>query len=156
MQITFKSLIQKNDKIILLLICILLLITLFFVNGNLRKSLANTPADSNAIFIATAPKIIRTVSIADLHLFGQAENNLNLPHTALQLSLQGVVFSKNNLSSLAIISSLHEPPKIYHQGQMVPGGAIIKIIERDRVVLEENHQLASLNLPIHKLPAENK
>lgn len=91
--------------------------------------------------------------VADAHLFGSFVNDLNaLPQTMLQLTLQGIAYSTDpNVPSRAIIRARSGKTEVYQIGQTVPGGAIIKKIQKDLVVLDDNHQLESLKLPVPKI-----
>ena len=88
--------------------------------------------------------------IADQHLFGlanQAAGNLtNAPDTTLALTLHGIVAGKNAKDSRAlIVANGDEEP--YALGATVPGGALIRAIFPDRVLLERNGRVEALRLP---------
>lgn len=88
--------------------------------------------------------------IADQHLFGlanQATGNLNnAPDTTLALTLHGIVAGKNAKDSRAlIVANGDEEP--YAVGATVPGGALIRAIFPDRVLLERNGRVEALRLP---------
>lgn len=92
-------------------------------------------------------------NIAHWHLFGLYERSIqNIPITRLQLTLEGTVVNVvNPKNSYALISSPGQPTKIYKIGQTLPGGAIIRQILKDRIIIDENGNLESLLLPIPKL-----
>lgn len=88
--------------------------------------------------------------VADQHLFGvanQAAGNLsNAPDTTLALTLHGIVAGKSAQDSRALIlANGDEQP--YAIGATLPGGAVIRAIFPDRVMLERNGRLEALRLP---------
>lgn len=115
-----------------------------FAAFNLPKIANSTPS---------SPTHIKTHSLAKIsamHLFGEFNAN-HLPATTLQLVLEGIALATGTQqNSRAIISSAGQS-KVYQIGQTVPGGAVIKAINQQRVILENNHQLESLKLPIPQL-----
>jgi len=88
--------------------------------------------------------------IADRHLFGtatQAGGNLsNAPDTTLALTLHGIVAGRNSKDSRAlIVANGDEEP--YSVGASLPGGAVIRAIFPDRVMLERGGHVEALRLP---------
>ena len=88
--------------------------------------------------------------IADQHLFGLANQPAgslnNAPDTTLALTLHGIVAGKNAQDSRAlIVANGDEEP--YGIGASVPGGAVIRAIFPDRVMLERGGRVEALRLP---------
>ena len=88
--------------------------------------------------------------IADQHLFGVANpsggNLSNAPDTTLALTLHGIAAARNPQDSRAlIVANGDEEP--YGLGATVPGGAVIRAIFPDRVMLERNGRMEALRLP---------
>lgn len=88
--------------------------------------------------------------IADQHLFGSAAagggNVGNAPDTTLALTLHGIVAGKRAGDSRAlIVANGDEEP--YAIGATVPGGAVIRAIFPDRVMLDRGGQIEALRLP---------
>ncbi len=88
--------------------------------------------------------------IADRHLFGTASqgggNLSNAPDTTLALTLHGIVAGKNPKDSRAlIVANGDEEP--YSVGASLPGGAVIRAIFPDRVMLERGGRVEALRLP---------
>ena len=87
--------------------------------------------------------------IADQHLFGSAAAGGNLgnaPDTTLALTLHGIVAGKRPGDSRAlIVANGDEEP--YAIGATVPGGAVIRAIFPDRVMLDRGGQVEALRLP---------
>ena len=87
--------------------------------------------------------------IADQHLFGTAAAGGNLgnaPDTTLALTLHGIVAGKRASDSRAlIVANGDEEP--YAVGATVPGGAVIRAIFPDRVMLDRGGQIEALRLP---------
>lgn len=89
-------------------------------------------------------------TIADRHLFGTASqgggNLSNAPDTTLALTLHGIVAGKNPKDSRAlIVANGDEEP--YAVGAALPGGAVIRAIFPDRVMLERGGRMEALRLP---------
>ena len=91
-------------------------------------------------------------NIGSTHLFGNYNQSMaNLPQTQLQLSLQGIELAMTpGDSSYVLIGTPNQATKVYQAGDSVPGGAVIHTIFRDRVILDDNGRLESLNLPVPK------
>lgn len=88
--------------------------------------------------------------VADQHLFGAANqgggNLSNAPDTTLALTLHGIVAGKRAQDSRAlIVANGDEEP--YAIGATVPGGAVIRAIFPDRVMLDRNGRVEALRLP---------
>lgn len=152
---TVKQFISENNKVPLALTTLFALFLLLSIIGTITRF--HLPASTQTL---TAPTIsaptTRSGDIANFHLFGQYQDNINLlPQTTLQLTLEGIALAVTpDEKSRAIISS-NGSSKIYTVGQEVPGGATIKAINRTQVILEQNRQLTSLKLPIPKLDLQN-
>ena len=88
--------------------------------------------------------------IADRHLFGTSApgggNLNNAPDTTLALTLHGIVAGKLAKDSRAlIVANGDEEP--YAIGATLPGGAVIRAIYPDRVLLERDGRVEALRLP---------
>jgi type II secretory pathway component PulC len=90
------------------------------------------------------------IDISQQHLFGQYDESLaDLPPTSLQLTLQGIVMGlMDSDGSRVLIAAPNQSTKVYKVGDSVAGGVSIRQILRDRVILEDNGRLESLNLPV--------
>lgn len=77
--------------------------------------------------------------------------DLDVKPSGLDLSLVGIVFSPNRKESQVIINSPGNPTQTFSTGDLVPGGAKIKQITPDGVVLEHDGELESLSLPKNEL-----
>ncbi len=109
-----------------------------------------------AIPVAPAVKVApvqAAVDLAQYHIFGNFASSLqNLPETTLQLTLQGTEMNVSSpQNSWAVIASPNGDAKIYTVGDRVPGGATIKAIQRDRIIMDNAGRLESLLLPVPKL-----
>jgi general secretion pathway protein C len=89
--------------------------------------------------------------IANLHIFGKAskakaDTPPDAPKTRLNLTLHGV-FASEDEDAMAIISSGGANERYYHIGDAIPGGATLKAVYPDRVLLERNAKTETLPLP---------
>ncbi len=108
-------------------------------------------------------------SVASLHLFGQVETHKPkppppptpkiAPDTQLRLTLRGVFASNDPGSSWAIIADRVGNEEFYRvddDEKPLPGGAIIKEIHQDRIILLHNNRFETLRLPQDQLPTNNR
>ena len=106
-------------------------------------------AATSANSVAAARHQIDANSVAERHLFGVAgvtTGNTTAPDTTLALTLHGIVAGKRAADSRAlIVANGDEEP--YAVGAQLPGGAVIRSIYPDRVMLAVNGQLETLRLP---------
>ncbi len=94
--------------------------------------------------------------IAQWHLFGRAQHAgtqarqptpVVMPETKLALVLRGVFASKDPTKAGAIVSQRNGQQAFYTLGAQLPGGAMLKEVHTDRIVLLRNHRLETLRLP---------
>ena len=95
-------------------------------------------------------------TIARQHLFGEAgkappppkDVPIEAPETQLRLTLQGVyVPQRSGGRAWAIIADASGNDETYVPGSALPGGATLKEIHKDRVILMRNGQYETLRLP---------
>ena len=90
-----------------------------------------------------------------LPIFGEyVPNNLKdleIKRSNLNLKLVGILFSKEEAHSQVIIKALGEREQTYKIGDTVPGGAVIKRITVDGLLLLRKGVLESLSLPKNEL-----
>lgn len=89
--------------------------------------------------------------IAQLHLFGSAPKDkapdiADAPKTRLNLTLLGVYATESN-EAIAIIASGGAEEKIYQVDDTIPGGAVLKSVLPDRVLLERQSKMETLPFP---------
>jgi general secretion pathway protein C len=91
-------------------------------------------------------------NISSFKLFGDAlapkkvaaVETEKLPETTLKLRLTGVLAGKNNIQAGALIEGPDSQTRSYRIDEEVPGGAILKQVYPDRVVLERTGRLENL------------
>lgn len=112
-------------------------------------------ASTAAVAPATAG---RSWNIARWSLFGvkpaqvvQQPTLESLPETRLNLTLRGVVAAVGGEGGGAIISAPGRDETFYAVTTQVPGGAVLKEVYPDRVVLERGGRLETLRLPRERL-----
>ena len=105
----------------------------------------NNPAQPSAVLLAQR--------IANSHLFGRAdlkataERGVKAPETKLNLLLSGVVASRDEHQAVAFIAAGRgAPEKAYGIDERLPGGAILKEIYEERVLLEYRGRMENLTL----------
>lgn len=98
---------------------------------------------------AQAPRV-NLSAITSAHLFGEAGASAgsdNAPKTALQLVLAGVLATPDPDHGQAILGPAVTSAKLYSTGASIPGGARLKSVYSDRVLLENNGAIEALYLP---------
>jgi len=109
-------------------------------------------------------KIVRTssVDVAALNLFGKPGVVKQVPKaqptkivdTNLKLTLRGILASQDVKVARAIIADDRSRKEdLYRIGGSVPGGAVLKEVNADHVVLSRGGRLEILRLPKKRLPA---
>ena len=94
----------------------------------------------------------KNYNIANFKLFGDASKPVqkevvvteNLPETTLRLTLTGVLAGKDNIQASALIEGPDKQTRNYRVSEEVPGGAILREVYADRVVLERSGRLENL------------
>lgn len=101
--------------------------------------------------------------IPDWHIFGVVQKNRpkvveaapitpeDVPDTQLNLTLKGVVASADMMDAWAIIADRMNNEDSYGLESTLPGGAILKEIYTDRIILQHNGRLETLRLPTNNI-----
>lgn len=114
--------------------------------GSVNDAAKQPPAADNEVKIA---------SIAEWHLFGQFKPAPKLvakpqpvivPETKLNLVLSGITASNDKKNARAIIADPTGKQDYYAHGAKVPGGAVLKEIYPDRIILTLNNKAEVLRL----------
>lgn len=104
---------------------------------------------------ATVARQRPNVNLATLNLFGTAADNAgteeidteNLPETNLRIFLRGVLASDGEFPASALIEDSSSRTEAYMAGNEIPGGATLRTIRPNRVILERNGKLENLYFP---------
>ena len=98
-----------------------------------------------------ATHALNLAAVTNAHLFGAApppkQDGANAPQTSIPLVLTGTIAGNDPQNGLAILGQTAQSVKVYAVGDNVPGGAKLHSVYSDRVVIERNGQLESLQLP---------
>lgn len=110
---------------------------------------AMAPATDVQVPASTGPNI---AGIVNAHLFGSAAveatgDAANAPQTNLRLILAGTLAGADPTKGWAIIGESAQAARVYSTGATVAGGARLKEVYADRVILERGGRLESLSLP---------
>lgn len=135
------------------------LLVIFLINTIVTVTLRWMSPDSEPASAATAntpaPAVVnrqQAVEIAQLHLFGnavqqgEAQTPTVAPETKLNLVLSGVIASNRAEDEVAIIGPRGGREQGYAIGDRLPGGAVLKEIYEDRVILQHAGRLETLTL----------
>lgn len=112
------------------------------------------PASTSPALAGALPRV-NVEQIAAANLFGQrraldSAAPVDAPETALNLTLKGILAYGSDKSSRALIADAAGKEKPYGVGDDVPGGATLKSIHADRVILERNGRFETLRLDRQK------
>lgn len=110
---------------------------------------ALAPAPDAQLPVSTGPNI---AGIVNAHLFGSAAveatgDAASAPETNLRLTLAGTLAGADPAKGWAIIGESAQAARLYATGATVAGGARLKEVYADRVILERGGRLESLPLP---------
>ncbi len=138
------------------IVCLLLVLMLMWQSVRLVLLLLSGPEvelDVPAAQQFSNRQAAAPVDISSWHLFGRAavSNPLNLaalPETPLNLQLRGIVSgTESDQEGHAIIVDSSGTQWVYEVGDEVPGGAVVRAITPEQVVLERNGRNEALSLP---------
>jgi len=99
-----------------------------------------------------APTGPNLAGIVGAHLFGTAAieasgDAASAPATSLRLTLAGTIAGQDPARGWAIIGQTAQDAKVYATGASIPGGAKLREVYADRVILERGGRLEALALP---------
>jgi general secretion pathway protein C len=109
-----------------------------------------------AAAVAPARTAARGNEVAGLHLFGEAvatqeaaveQVPRDAPDTRLRLTLRGLYAAREPEQALAIVADPGGDEKAYRVGDPLPGGAELREIHADRVILSRAGRYETLRLP---------
>lgn len=108
------------------------------------------PPEAAPVQAVNMPRV-NVEQIAAANLFGRREAGtasapLDAPETALNLTLKGILAYGSEQFSRALIADSSGREKPYAVGDDVPGGAVLKAIHADRVILERSGRFETLRL----------
>lgn len=140
----------KNDERVPLALLVLMgLLTIFYIVSWIGDFYIRLPQQSNQIIHAVQP----LTSISQSHVFGSYNDSLqNIPETSLQLTLEGIMLDLNDEAhSYVIISTPSTPASVYKLGDMLPGGAQLKRILQQQIVINYQGEDQAVSLPVDQL-----
>lgn len=117
---------------------------------------APTLLPASTVAVAPAQTVARGGEVARLHLFGEAvvgaetpveEVPRDAPDTRLRLTLRGLFAARDPDQALAIVADPGGEEKAYRVGDPLPGGAELREIHADRVILSRAGRYETLRLP---------
>jgi general secretion pathway protein C len=124
--------------------------------ARLAYSMVATPVKSPQPVVAATHRTQRPPldiqSVVSAHLFGVAvvdpgsQDPTNAPQSSANLVLAGTIATQNPKHGVAIVSDGGAPSKVYAVGDRI-GGASLHSVYLDRVILDRNGALETLQLP---------
>lgn len=120
----------------------------------------STPTNRAGSQVTTDNTLITPQDIANWHLLGEANATAaisameNAPQTSLALNLRGIIASRDKKTARAIIGDNSGAENFYALDAPVPGGAVLKEIHADRVILLRGGSHETLMLPKDELDGQ--
>ncbi|MFZ5514108.1 MAG: type II secretion system protein N [Pseudomonadota bacterium] len=99
--------------------------------------------------VAQPPRLAETINAAAPWGRPQVSDGGSTQDTRLPLALRGVLAGQG----LALIAASGQPERVYRLGDSLPGGAILRSVQADHVLLERAGALERLALPKDALPS---
>jgi general secretion pathway protein C len=157
---------RRAASVVNLLLLLLLAYSLAELSWKLLPRPAENAAPLPGSIAVNAPATGARTPVWDLarrHLFGAkpaADLGVDipsapLPETKLNLQLRGVVAGTDGGPTGAIIAEPSGSEDFYALDSAVPGGAILKEVQSDHVVLSRNNRLEILKLPVDLLSPDS-
>ena len=143
---------------VILLLLVLIAQTIASITWQMLDDDSDASAQSHSTPLivnrSTQPSaILLAQGIANRHLFGRADIGVvaqrgeSAPETKLNLLLKGVVASSDVRNAVAYIAAGQKATeKSYSIGDNLPGGAILKEIYDERILLEYSGRMENLSL----------
>ncbi|WP_242602206.1 type II secretion system protein N [Legionella nagasakiensis] len=78
-------------------------------------------------------------------------NDADIKQSMLNLNVVGIIFAENEQDSKVIISTASGKEQVYHIGDSLPGGVVIKRITPQGVLVSHHGTIESLSLPKNEL-----
>jgi general secretion pathway protein C len=132
-------------------VLVVLIAAVFAANVLKLLSPPSVPGSSQDISTPRSEPAIDIGAIINAHLFGAAEpvagDPSSAPATSMSLFLAGTIAGPDPESGWAIIGENAQSARVIRAGAQLPGGAVLKGVYADRVVLELGGRLESLMLP---------
>jgi general secretion pathway protein C len=142
-----------------LLLVLALAYTLSRLFWQLMPPVEQTPMPASVPEAGVAATPVRSAAVGrdlnQLHLFGQVQVAVapvrpppeQVPETTLKLDLKGILASSDPAFARAIIADPSRKEDFYGIDDKLPGGAVVKEIHSDRIILSRNGRLETLKLP---------
>ncbi|STX51240.1 general secretion pathway protein C [Legionella busanensis] len=143
--------VSEYQKLIAIIV-FLIMASLFFyqIMNFLKQDLSVNISAQPTINNAKQIKITNNSLIFTKPLFGNyipVINEVDIKESTLDVELVGIMFSPNSGDSQVIIKDTAGEERTYIVGDTLPGGAVVKRINENGVVVLYNGSLESLGLP---------
>lgn len=150
------QLLARAPQVVIFILVILIGARLALLLVKLAGPSSPPPTAADPAIQLPARSVVDVPSILRANLFGQSVSVLdsrNAPITSMPLTLTGIIAAWDSRGQLvpsggfAIIGTSPTDIKSYRVGGMVPGGARVHEVHRDRVLLDRGGSIEALMLP---------
>jgi general secretion pathway protein C len=122
----------------------------YLITGPTPAPLANTPSHTSrvaSISSLSVPDIAAKNLFGHANAAGAAPAAVDAPETRLRLTLEGIFLAEVPEESAAIVSEPSRPGELVLVGGKLPGGAILREVHSDRIVLNRGGVTETLRFP---------
>jgi general secretion pathway protein C len=122
----------------------------YVITGPTPAPLANTPSHTNRVASTgslSVPDIAAKNLFGHANAVGTAPAPVDAPATRLRLTLEGIFLAELPEESAAIVSEPSRPGELVLVGGKLPGGAILREVHADRIVLNRGGVTETLRFP---------
>lgn len=106
---------------------------------------------SSSVAIAAEPVPLDRKEVVDLPFFGDYMpdhlTEADVKRSALRLSVVGIIYSPQEEESHVLVQLPDKEERVFHIGDALPGGAVLKRIQPDSIFMMRNGAIESLSLP---------
>ncbi|MDF1678563.1 MAG: type II secretion system protein N [Legionellaceae bacterium] len=148
----------KDDYLKLLAGLLVVLILLEWVSGvreALQLDTVTTPIETPVVKQAKASQTVKNPAALTVSFFGDyvpsGVDAAGVKRSSLNLSVVGILFASEATESHVMLELSDHTVKLFRVGDTVPGGAIIKRITPEGILLMHDGVMESLSLPKNEL-----
>lgn len=148
----------KNDYLKFLAGLLVVLIVLEWSSGiraSFRLDAITTPTEAPSLKKGPKPEVVKQHVAIKVSLFGdyvpQDVSAAGVKRSSLDISVVGISFASDEKKSHVMLELPGHQVKLFGVGDMVPGGAMIKRITPEGILLLHDGGMESLSLPKNEL-----
>lgn len=147
---------KLSQPVILRAFCLFLVLLIIWqlatgIESLLTFNKSISPQENQLVAIKATKKPMSSVGLTTPFFGEYVPDDIDVKESRLNLKVVGILFSSEDAHSFVILHTQGGGDQSFHVGDSVPGGALIKRITADGVLIERNGVLESLSLPKNEL-----